>query len=318
MCGTEITYHKLTTEGNLMDTTDIIYNYAQKLDCDARRFEPMSRHTSFKIGGKADVYIKVTNLSQLMKILKECDACKEKYILLGNGSNVLVPDEGIHGTVLRLDGDFRNISLIDDTTIYCGAGAALGSLCKFAQKCGLSGLEFAWGIPGTVGGAVFMNAGAYGGEMKDVVYSVSHITNSGDIGRIEAENLEFGYRTSVYRKNGCIITGAVFKLKKDDPEEIQNRMNDYMNRRSAKQPLEYPSAGSVFKRPEGAFAGALIEQCGLKGMSVGGAQVSEKHAGFIINKSKATANDVKQLVSEIQKTVEDETGYKLECELIFL
>jgi UDP-N-acetylenolpyruvoylglucosamine reductase len=151
-----------------MDTTDIIYNCAQKLDCDARRFEPMSRHTSFKIGGKADVYIKVTNLSQLMKILKECDVCKEKYILLGNGSNVLVPDEGIHGTVLRLDGDFRNISLIDDTTIYCGAGAALGSLCKFAQKCGLSGLEFAWGIPGTVGGALFMNAGAYGGEVTDI------------------------------------------------------------------------------------------------------------------------------------------------------
>lgn len=301
-----------------MDTTDIIYNCAQKLDCDARRFEPMSRHTSFKIGGKADVYIKVTNLSQLMKILKECDACKEKYILLGNGSNVLAPDEGIHGTVLRLDGDFRNISLIDDTTIYCGAGAALGSLCKFAQKCGLSGLEFAWGIPGTVGGALFMNAGAYGGEMKDVVYSVSHITQNGDIGRTEAENLEFGYRTSVYRKNGCIITGAVFKLKKDDPEEIQNRMNDYMNRRSTKQPLEYPSAGSVFKRPEGAFAGALIEQCGLKGKTVGGAQVSKKHAGFIINKSKATADDVKQLVSEIQKTVENETGYKLECELIFL
>jgi UDP-N-acetylmuramate dehydrogenase len=238
--------------------------------------------------------------------------------LLGNGSNVLVPDEGIHGTVLRLDGDFRNISLIDDTTIYCGAGAALGSLCKFAQKCGLSGLEFAWGIPGTVDGALFMNAGAYGGEMKDVVYSVSHITQNGDIGRTEAENLEFGYRTSVYRKNGCIITGAVFKLKKDDPEEIQNRMNDYMNRRSTKQPLEYPSAGSVFKRPEGAFAGALIEQCGLKGKTVGGAQVSEKHAGFIINKSKATADDVKQLVSEIQKTVENETGYKLECELIFL
>ena len=163
-----------------------------------------------------------------------------------------------------------------------------------------------------------MNAGAYGGEMKDVVYSVSHITQNGDIGRTEAENLEFGYRTSVYRKNGCIITGAVFKLKKDDPEEIQNRMNDYMNRRSTKQPLEYPSAGSVFKRPEGAFAGALIEQCGLKGKTVGCAQVSEKHAGFIINKSKATADDVKQLVSEIQKTVENETGYKLECELIFL
>ena len=220
--------------------------------------------------------------------------------------------------VIKLDGDFKEIRMIDSETVYCGAGATLAALCKFALNNSLSGLEFAWGIPGTVGGAVFMNAGAYGGEMKDVVYSVSHITNSGDIGRIEAENLEFGYRTSVYRKNGCIITGAVFKLKKDDPEEIQNRMNDYMNRRSAKQPLEYPSAGSVFKRPEGAFAGALIEQCGLKGKTVGGAQVSEKHAGFIINKSKATANDVKQLVSEIQKTVEDETGYKLECELIFL
>ena len=204
-----------------MDTTDIIYNCAQKLDCDARRFEPMSRHTSFKIGGKADVYIKVTNLSQLMKILKECDVCKEKYILLGNGSNVLVPDEGIHGTVLLLDGDFRNISLIDDTTIYCGAGAALGSLCKFAQKCGLSGLEFAWGIPGTVGGALFMNAGAYGGEMKDVLVKCRHIDKNGNVGILEKEDLKLSYRHSAYYDNGCVVTGLYLKLKKGDKTEIK-------------------------------------------------------------------------------------------------
>ena len=194
----------------------------------------------------------------------------------------------------------------------------MGSLCKFAQKCGLSGLEFAWGIPGTVGGALFMNAGAYGGEMKDIVYSVSHITQNGDIGRTEAENLEFGYRTSVYRKNGCIITGAVFKLKKDDPEEIQNRMNDYMNRRSTKLPLEYPSAGSTFKRPVGYFAGGLIEQCGLKGYSIGGAEVSEKHAGFIINKGGATTNDVLSLIKYVQNKVFTETGVHLETEVKYI
>ena len=163
-----------------------------------------------------------------------------------------------------------------------------------------------------------MNAGAYDGEMKDVVHSVSHISPSGEIGRIEKDDLKFGYRTSVYRSNNMIITGITLKLKKGNSDEIRAKMDDYMSRRSTKQPLEYPSAGSVFKRPEGNFAGTLIEQCGLKGKTCGGAQVSEKHAGFIINKSNATAKDVRDLISQIQKTVSDKTGYNLECELIIL
>ncbi|MDD6989168.1 UDP-N-acetylmuramate dehydrogenase [Ruminococcus sp.] len=301
-----------------MNKSEIIFNLAEILGCEARQNEPMSKHTSFKIGGNADAYIKVNNLSKLSTILKECQDSDVDYIILGNGSNLLVSDEGIRGAVIRLDGDFRKITLVDDTTIFCGAGATLAYLCKFALNCGLSGLEFAWGIPGTVGGAVFMNAGAYDGEMKDVVHSVSHISPNGEIGRTEKDDLRFGYRTSIYRSNNMIITGITLKLKKGNPDEIRAKMDDYMLRRSTKQPLEYPSAGSVFKRPEGNFAGALIEQCGLKGKLCGGAQVSEKHAGFIINKSNATAKDVRELITQIQKTVSDKTGYNLECELIIL
>ncbi len=281
-----------------MDRTDIIYNLAQVLNCEALKDEPMNKHTSFKIGGNADTYVKVDSLSTLGTIIRECVDSDIDYLILGNGSNVLVSDEGYRGVIIRLDGEFRKISLIDETTVYCGAGASLATLCKFALNNGLSGLEFAWGIPGTVGGAVFMNAGAYDGEMKN--------------------DLQMGYRTSVYRSNKCIITGVTLKLKKADPEAIRAKMDDFMNRRSTKQPLEFPSAGSVFKRPEGAYAGALIEQCGLKGKCHGGAQVSDKHAGFIINKDNATANDVKSLIREVQTKVFDETGYDLECELIIL
>ena len=301
-----------------MNKSDIIYNLANILGCEASKDEPMNKHTSFKIGGTADTYIKVDTLSKLSAILKECKESDIKYTLLGNGSNVLVSDDGIRGVVIRLAGDFRQITLVDETTIFCGAGATLAYLCKFALNCGLTGLEFAWGIPGSVGGAVFMNAGAYDGEMKNVVHSVSHISPDGKIGRLEKDELEFGYRTSAYRKNDMIITGVTLKLEKGNVDDIRNKMDDFMNRRTSKQPLEFPSAGSVFKRPEGNFAGALIQQCGLKGKSVGGAQVSEKHAGFIINKSNATANDVKNLVKEIQTTVAEQTGYNLECELIFL
>lgn len=301
-----------------MNKSDIVFNLAEILRCDARKNEPMSRHTTFKIGGSADAYIKVNNLSKLSAILKECNASGIDYMIVGNGSNLLVGDDGIRGVVIRLDGDFRKITLVDETTVYCGAGATLASLCKFALNCGLSGLEFAWGIPGTVGGAVFMNAGAYGGEMKNIVHSVSHMSPEGEIGRIEKEDLNFGYRTSVYRSNNMIITGVTLKLNKGIQSDIREKMDEYMRSRNEKQPLEYPSAGSVFKRPEGSFAGTLIEQCGLKGKTCGGAQISDRHAGFIINKSNASANDVKQLIEEIQKTVFEKTGYKLECELIVL
>lgn len=301
-----------------MDKTDIIFNLAEILGCEARKYEPLSKHTTFKIGGVADTYVKVTSLSKLSTILKECRESDIDYMIIGNGSNILASDDGYRGVVIRLDGDFRKIALVDDDTVYCGAGATLAALCKFALNNGLSGLEFAWGIPGSAGGAVFMNAGAYGGEMKDVVYSVNHLTKNGEPGRTEKDDLQFGYRTSVYRQNNAIITGATLKLRKDNPEDIRARMDDYLGRRSSKQPLEYPSAGSVFKRPAGAYAGALIEQCGLKGHSHGGAQVSEKHAGFIINKANANANDVKSLIREVQTKVYDETGYNLECELIIL
>ena len=301
-----------------MNRAEIIYDLAGILGCEARREEPLSRHTTFKIGGSADVYIKVKNYSQLTSVLHECRESDVDYLILGNGSNVLASDDGYRGVVIRLDGDFRKISLLDDTTVYCGAGATLASLCKFALNNGLSGLEFAWGIPGTVGGAVFMNAGAYGGEMKDVTYCVSHVDQNGNLGRTDRGDLQMGYRTSVYRTNGCIITGVTLRLQKGVPEDIRAKMDDFLGRRSDKQPLEFPSAGSVFKRPEGAFAGALIEQCGLKGKCHGGAQVSEKHAGFIINKSNATAHDVKSLIREVQTEVADKTGYTLECELIIL
>ncbi len=301
-----------------MNRSEIIYDLAGVLGCEALREEPLSRHTTFKIGGNADVYIKVKNYSQLTSVLKECRESDVDYLILGNGSNVLAGDEGYRGVVIRLDGDFRKISLLDDTTVYCGAGATLASLCKFALNNGLSGLEFAWGIPGTVGGAVFMNAGAYGGEMKDVNYCVSHVDKNGNLGRTDREALQMGYRTSVYRTNHCIITGVTLKLQKGVPEDIRAKMDDFLGRRSDKQPLEFPSAGSVFKRPEGAYAGALIEQCGLKGKCHGGAQVSEKHAGFIINKQNATAHDVKSLIREVQTEVADKTGYTLECELIIL
>ncbi|MCQ2514091.1 MAG: UDP-N-acetylmuramate dehydrogenase [Ruminococcus sp.] len=302
-----------------MDNSAItIYNLAEILGCEAKLNEPMKKHTTFRIGGEAEAYIKVSNLSRLSAILKECKSTGAEYTLIGKGSNVLVDDNGIKGAVIKLDGEFNNITFLDDTTIYCGAGATLASLCKVALNNNLTGLEFAWGIPGSVGGAVYMNAGAYGGEMKDVIVSVNHMTRNGAIGRIEGEDLKLGYRTSVYRSNDCIITGVTLKLKKGLKNDIQAKMDDYIGRRASKQPLEFPSAGSVFKRPEGAFAGSLIEQCGLKGKKIGGAEVSEKHAGFIINKGNATADDVKKLIKEIQNTVKSEIGYDLECELIML
>lgn len=277
--------------------------------------EPMSAHTTFKIGGNADLFITVDSLSELKSAINACKSNDIPYMILGNGSNLLISDRGIEGAVITLDGEFKDIST-DGDIITAGAGAKLSRLCTAALDRSLSGLEFAYGIPGTVGGAVYMNAGAYGGETKDVLTSVTALTQTGEVKEYGADELCMGYRTSVFKTNGNIILFAKYKLHNDDKVAVKARMDDFMNRRKTKQPLEYPSAGSVFKRPEGAFAGTLIEQCGLKGKTVGGAQVSEKHAGFIINIGGATCDDVMDLVKLVQDTVKTQTGYTLEREII--
>lgn len=277
----------------------------------------MKDHTTFRIGGPADYFITATNIEQLSSILKLCKEYEIPFMLLGNGSNLLVDDKGLRMAVIRLAGEFKEITH-NENTVTCGAGASLARLCTYSMQNSLKGLEFAFGIPGTVGGAVFMNAGAYGGEMKDVLTSVTHLTPEGEIVTVSADTLDLGYRHSIYKNNGCIILSADFKLEAGEKDEIKALMDDIMNRRVTKQPLEYPSAGSVFKRPEGAFAGALIEQCGLKGLTVGGAQVSTKHSGFIINIGGATCSDVCNLVEKIQQIVKDETGFTLEREIIRL
>lgn len=301
-----------------MNSIAEIKNLAQILKCTVKCDEPMKLHTTFKIGGNAELFIAVKKPSQLSEIIRLCNRTNVPYMILGKGSNLLVNDNGIKGVVISLEGDFRNIDVLDENTIYCGSGASLAKLCSKALSLNLTGIEFAWGIPGSTGGAVYMNAGAYGGEMKNIVISVTHMTKEGKVETLKADELDFSYRHSVYKENGCIILGATVKLNIDNPVLIRHRMDDYMNRRKEKQPLDFPSAGSVFKRPEGAFAGTLIEQCGLKGTSVGGAKVSEKHAGFIINTGGATCEDVCTLIKNIQEKVKEETGYSLEREIILL
>ena len=301
-----------------MSKFDSIFNLSKIIGCNVKYNEPMSLHTTFKIGGNASLFVEVFKTSQLSQIIKLCNEQCVKYFILGKGSNLLVSDDGLDMVVIKLSGDFKSIERLDDNTLYCGAGLSLASMCRDAENNSLSGLEFAWGIPGSVGGAAFMNAGAYGGEMKDVIYSVTHIDNQGKVGTIKGSALNFGYRTSVYKENGYTIIGVTLKLKLDNKNNIRNKMDDFMQRRKDKQPIEYPSAGSVFKRPEGNYAGTLIEKCGLKGKTIGGAQVSEKHAGFIINIGNATQKDVTDLIKFIQQTVKAKTGYDLEREIIFL
>lgn len=277
--------------------------------------EPMSAHTSFKIGGPADRFIEVKTVLELQTVLKLLNEEAIPYFVLGNGSNLLVPDEGLRGAVLTLQGDFKKVESLADGRILCGAGASLATVCSVARGQGLTGLEFAWGIPGQLGGAVYMNAGAYGGEMKQVVERVHFLKTDGTPGVMSGEDLAFGYRKSAFMGTDKIITKAELRLETGVEAEITAKMEDFMRRRREKQPLELPSAGSAFKRPEGYFAGALIEQCGLKGFAVGGACVSEKHAGFIVNKGGATCADVEALIHAIQDTVFQATGVELEPEI---
>lgn len=278
--------------------------------------EPMSRHTTFRIGGNADMFINIETEEELIFCISAANQGNIPYFICGKGSDLLVSDRGIEGAVLCLSG-MKGIE-ISGVIVCVKAGQSMQTLCLELQKCGLSGLEFAYGIPGTVGGAVYMNAGAYGGEIADRIVSVRYLDNSGTVKEIKKEDMGLGYRSSIFQTNGGVILSAVFRLESGDSAEILNRMNEYLKRRKDKQPLELPSAGSVFKRPQGNFAGTLIEKSGLKGEKIGGAKVSEKHAGFIVNTGKATSTDVKALIDRIQKKVFSDSGISLEPEVIFV
>ena len=288
---------------------------ARELGCRIQEGEPLAPRTTFRIGGPADRLYTLENLGQLKGLLQALEQGNIPRMVLGKGSNLLVSDKGYRGAVLALAGEFQKVELLPGGRVLAGAGAPLASVCAFARDRGLSGLEFAWGIPGSIGGAAYMDAGAYGGEMKDVVVKVRHLTPDGREGEAQGEDLAFGYRKSRYVGSGEIITQVEFQLEPGDPAAIAGKMEELMGRRKDKQPYDMPSAGSVFKRPQNGFAAALIEQCGLKGRRVGGAQVSEKHAGFIVNTGGATCQDVLELISIIQKTVEEQTGTRLECEV---
>lgn len=279
--------------------------------------EAMSQHTTFKIGGPADYFLMPDKDEDVGRVIKICKEKEIPYFILGNGSNLLVGDGGYRGAVIQI---YRNMSsvTVEGNEITAQAGALLSAVAAAAKNASLTGFEFAGGIPGTIGGAVVMNAGAYGGEMKDVLTEVTVMNAEGDIFTLPTEELELGYRTSIIKTAGYIVLEAKIRLKEGDPEVIRETMKDLTIRRTTKQPLEYPSAGSTFKRPEGYFAGKLIMDSGLAGYQVGGAQVSEKHCGFVINAGDATARDVRTLMDNVRDIVYKKYGVTLEPEVKFL
>ena len=279
--------------------------------------EPMSSHTTFRIGGPAEVFLMPESYEQICSALALCREEGLPYFVLGNGSNLLVSDSGYRGVIIQMDRNMGDIEL-KGTEIRACAGALLSSVAAAARKASLTGFEFAGGIPGTLGGAVVMNAGAYGGEMKDVLREVTVMTKEGDIRVIPSDRLELGYRTSIIKKAGYLVLEAVISLEKGDPQAIQEKTKELASKRTEKQPLDYPSAGSTFKRPEGYFAGKLIMDSGLRGFRVGGAQVSEKHCGFVINTGGATAKDVKELMDHVIRTVKEKYNITLEPEVKLL
>ncbi len=282
-----------------------------------RRQEPMSLHTTFRIGGPADLFVTPGSIQAVADSIRICKETQTPYAVIGNGSNLLVSDTGYRGVIIQIGRNLNQVS-VNGEEIRAQAGAMLSVIAKTALSESLTGFEFASGIPGTLGGAAVMNAGAYGGEMKDVLTEVTVLTREGEIRTIPAEKLEMGYRTSLAAKNGWIILEAVLKFQKGDAEAIRGRMEELKMQRVTKQPLDLPSAGSTFKRPEGYFAGKLIMDAGLRGFTVGGAQISEKHCGFVVNKGGATAEDVRNLICAVQKKVQEDAGVKLEPEVKFL
>ena len=280
--------------------------------------EPMKNHTSFKIGGPAAALCAPKDRQQLRELVGFVQREGVDSWYIGNGSNLLVSDEGLNGVAILLDSGFDGEIEVDGTVLLAPAGKKLSAVCAAACAAGLTGLEFAYGIPGSVGGAVYMNAGAYGGEMKDRLLWVEYLAPTGEIVRLEQEQLSLSYRHSRFMEEGmqgsCIVRAA-FGLQRGEKAAIQSEMDRILNQRRQKQPLEYPSAGSTFKRPQGAFAAQLIDECGLKGFTVGGAQVSENHAGFVINTGKATCADVLELTRQVRECVQEKTGYLLELEV---
>ena len=280
--------------------------------------EPMKNHTSFKIGGPAAALCAPKDRRQLRELVGFVQREGVDSWYIGNGSNLLVSDAGLNGIAILLDSSFDGEIELDGTVLLSPAGKKLSAVCAAACAAGLTGLEFAYGIPGSVGGAVYMNAGAYGGEMKDRLLWVEYLAPTGEIVRLEQEQMGLSYRHSCFMEEGmqgsCIVRAA-FGLQRGEKAAIQSEMDRILNQRRQKQPLEYPSAGSTFKRPQGAFAAQLIDQCGLKGFTVGGAQVSEKHAGFVINTGKATCADVLELTRQVRECVQEKTGYLLELEV---
>lgn len=301
-----------------MPYTDKLSEICDKLGCEYKLNEPLSRHTTFKIGGNAKVLVEINSENALAEIVRFLRENKIRFFILGKGSNILADDDGFDGVILKISSKFSSVTVTDDT-ITCTAGTPLSELCIKALDNSLSGLEFAYGIPGTAGGALYMNAGAYGGEMKDVIVSARYLDVNGNVVSIDAEDMNLSYRHSIFSENtDNIIIDMTIKLTKGDKTEIKAKMDELLQKRKDKQPLDFPSAGSTFKRPEGSYASLLVDQCGLKGMSVGGAQVSEKHSGFVINTGGATFADVKALTDKVKEIVQEKTGYILELEPIVL
>lgn len=275
--------------------------------------EPMKNHISFKVGGPADILLEPSDEKQIIKSIEICKNNNIPYIVIGNGSNLLVRDGGIRGVVIKLSG--LNFIKVDGNYISAGAGVVLKEVSDVALENSLTGFEFASGIPGSVGGAVFMNAGAYDGEMKNIISSVTVLDKEGNILTLEKDELEFGYRTSSVKTEGYIVISAQFELQLGDKVKIKNRIDELTQKREEKQPLEYASAGSTFKRPEGYFAGKLIQDAGLKGFTIGGAAVSQKHSGFVINTGNATAQDVLDVIKHVQDEVKNQFGVELKTEV---
>lgn len=299
-----------------MDYSSLI-RHCQNIGIHYKENEPLSEYTTMKIGGECDILVCPKDEETLSQVVKFC--CKENipFFVLGRGSNVLASDKGYRGCIIYLSGAVGHID-IDGNTITATSGTSLVTVCRCALEHSLTGLEFAYGIPGSMGGALYMNAGAYGGEMKDVVKSCRYIDENGELREMSAEDMQLSYRHSVFSGRKCVITSVTMELQKGEKDEIKAKMDELMEKRRSKQPLEFPSCGSTFKRPEGYFAAALIEECGLKGCSVGGAQVSEKHSGFVINRSNASFKDVMNLVQHIKDTVRSKKGVELECEMLIL